>query len=135
MCASCLISDSLSLVASLATEAQTRPPGSRSRRTCASRLCGNFFAYLWEFSVLHRGLCRGSVRCSAKKTRRRMNPPCARCGKIVYPTEKVSCLDKVLTLRLKNLRTSSFKMENGNYRIFYQFCAHVSQDNINSYSY
>lgn len=24
-----------------------------------------------------------------------MNPPCARCGKIVYPTEKVSCLDKV----------------------------------------
>uniref|UniRef100_A0A3Q0T3J2 Nebulette n=1 Tax=Amphilophus citrinellus TaxID=61819 RepID=A0A3Q0T3J2_AMPCI len=23
-----------------------------------------------------------------------MNPPCARCGKIVYPTEKVSCLDK-----------------------------------------
>lgn len=26
---------------------------------------------------------------------RRMNPQCARCGKIVYPTEKVSCLDKV----------------------------------------
>lgn len=25
----------------------------------------------------------------------RMNPQCARCGKIVYPTEKVSCLDKV----------------------------------------
>ncbi|XP_041816943.1 LIM zinc-binding domain-containing Nebulette-like isoform X1 [Chelmon rostratus] len=24
----------------------------------------------------------------------RMNPQCARCGKIVYPTEKVSCLDK-----------------------------------------
>lgn len=24
-----------------------------------------------------------------------MNPQCARCGKIVYPTEKVSCLDKV----------------------------------------
>ncbi|KAI9516591.1 hypothetical protein NQZ68_013647 [Dissostichus eleginoides] len=23
-----------------------------------------------------------------------MNPQCARCGKIVYPTEKVSCLDK-----------------------------------------
>ncbi|XP_034416019.1 nebulette isoform X1 [Cyclopterus lumpus] len=23
-----------------------------------------------------------------------MNPACARCGKIVYPTEKVSCLDK-----------------------------------------
>ncbi|XP_064805571.1 LIM zinc-binding domain-containing Nebulette-like isoform X2 [Oncorhynchus masou masou] len=23
-----------------------------------------------------------------------MNPPCARCGKIVYPTEKVNCLDK-----------------------------------------
>ncbi|TWW53642.1 Fibroblast growth factor 17 [Takifugu flavidus] len=22
-----------------------------------------------------------------------MNPQCARCGKIVYPTEKVSCLD------------------------------------------
>ncbi|TWW53105.1 NLR family CARD domain-containing protein 3 CARD15-like protein [Takifugu flavidus] len=26
-----------------------------------------------------------------------MNPQCARCGKIVYPTEKVSCLDKVDT--------------------------------------
>ncbi|XP_051910870.1 LIM zinc-binding domain-containing Nebulette-like [Hippocampus zosterae] len=24
----------------------------------------------------------------------RMNPQCARCGKVVYPTEKVSCLDK-----------------------------------------
>lgn len=24
-----------------------------------------------------------------------MNPSCARCGKIVYPTEKVNCLDKV----------------------------------------
>ncbi|TWW74086.1 LIM zinc-binding domain-containing [Takifugu flavidus] len=24
-----------------------------------------------------------------------MNPQCARCGKIVYPTEKVSCLDTV----------------------------------------
>ncbi|XP_048021323.1 LIM zinc-binding domain-containing Nebulette-like isoform X3 [Megalobrama amblycephala] len=23
-----------------------------------------------------------------------MNPPCARCGKTVYPTEKISCLDK-----------------------------------------
>ncbi|XP_071071605.1 LIM zinc-binding domain-containing Nebulette-like [Dasypus novemcinctus] len=23
-----------------------------------------------------------------------MNPPCARCGKVVYPTEKVTCLDK-----------------------------------------
>ncbi|KAK7879650.1 hypothetical protein WMY93_033644 [Mugilogobius chulae] len=23
-----------------------------------------------------------------------MNPPCARCGKTVYPTEKVNCLDK-----------------------------------------
>ncbi|RMC01381.1 hypothetical protein DUI87_21819 [Hirundo rustica rustica] len=23
-----------------------------------------------------------------------MNPNCARCGKIVYPTEKVNCLDK-----------------------------------------
>ncbi|XP_057182560.1 LIM zinc-binding domain-containing Nebulette-like isoform X1 [Triplophysa rosa] len=23
-----------------------------------------------------------------------MNPPCARCGKIVYPTEKINCLDK-----------------------------------------
>lgn len=31
----------------------------------------------------------------------RMNPPCARCGKIVYPTEKVSCLDKVSTLETK----------------------------------
>lgn len=25
-----------------------------------------------------------------------MNPQCARCGKVVYPTEKVNCLDKVL---------------------------------------
>lgn len=24
-----------------------------------------------------------------------MNPHCARCGKIVYATEKVNCLDKV----------------------------------------
>lgn len=24
-----------------------------------------------------------------------MNPQCARCGKVVYPTEKVNCLDKV----------------------------------------
>nr|XP_051677403.1 LIM zinc-binding domain-containing Nebulette isoform X3 [Oryctolagus cuniculus] len=23
-----------------------------------------------------------------------MNPQCARCGKVVYPTEKVTCLDK-----------------------------------------
>ncbi|XP_030204411.1 LIM zinc-binding domain-containing Nebulette isoform X11 [Gadus morhua] len=23
-----------------------------------------------------------------------MNPPCARCGKVVYPTERVNCLDK-----------------------------------------
>uniref|UniRef100_A0A674GHZ9 Nebulette n=9 Tax=Australaves TaxID=3073809 RepID=A0A674GHZ9_TAEGU len=25
---------------------------------------------------------------------RKMNPQCARCGKVVYPTEKVNCLDK-----------------------------------------
>lgn len=24
-----------------------------------------------------------------------MNPPCGRCGKAVYPTEKINCLDKV----------------------------------------
>lgn len=28
-----------------------------------------------------------------------MNPQCARCGKVVYPTEKVNCLDKVLLRR------------------------------------
>nr|XP_032800695.1 LIM and SH3 domain protein 1 [Petromyzon marinus] len=45
-----------------------------------------------------------------------MNPPCARCDKIVYPTEKVSCLDKVwhkacfhcevckMTLQMKNYK-------------------------------
>jgi hypothetical protein len=27
-----------------------------------------------------------------------MNPPCARCKKIVYPVEKLSCLDKVKKL-------------------------------------
>lgn len=29
-----------------------------------------------------------------------MNPQCARCGKVVYPTEKVNCLDKVSEGRL-----------------------------------
>ncbi|XP_066580698.1 nebulette isoform X10 [Amia ocellicauda] len=45
-----------------------------------------------------------------------MNPPCARCGKIVYPTEKVNCLDKYwhkgcfhcevckMTLNMKNYK-------------------------------
>ncbi|CAI9549306.1 unnamed protein product [Staurois parvus] len=33
-----------------------------------------------------------------------MNPSCARCGKIVYPTEKVNCLDKVIS-RLPHLPT------------------------------
>lgn len=33
-----------------------------------------------------------------------MNPPCARCGKIVYPTEKVSCLDKVGTFLWGQIR-------------------------------
>ncbi|XP_056289490.1 LIM zinc-binding domain-containing Nebulette-like [Pseudoliparis swirei] len=45
-----------------------------------------------------------------------MNPQCARCGKIVYPTEKVSCLDKTwhkgcfhcevckMTLNMKNYK-------------------------------
>ena len=26
-----------------------------------------------------------------------MNPPCAKCSKTVYPTEKLNCLDKVKT--------------------------------------
>uniref|UniRef100_A0A670IW49 LIM and SH3 domain protein 1 n=1 Tax=Podarcis muralis TaxID=64176 RepID=A0A670IW49_PODMU len=45
-----------------------------------------------------------------------MNPSCARCGKIVYPTEKVNCLDKFwhkacfhcevckMTLNMKNYK-------------------------------
>ncbi|XP_078385492.1 LIM and SH3 domain protein 1 isoform X1 [Cetorhinus maximus] len=45
-----------------------------------------------------------------------MNPPCARCKKIVYPTEKVNCLDKLwhkacfqcevckMTLNMKNYK-------------------------------
>ena len=28
-----------------------------------------------------------------------MNPPCARCKKIVYPVEKLTCLDKVKIAR------------------------------------
>lgn len=50
------------------------------------------FIYLWW------GFLSESVRLRAGcKVREplRMNPQCARCGKIVYPTEKVSCLDKV----------------------------------------
>uniref|UniRef100_UPI00358FD38D LIM and SH3 domain protein 1-like isoform X2 n=1 Tax=Myxine glutinosa TaxID=7769 RepID=UPI00358FD38D len=50
-----------------------------------------------------------------------MNPPCARCDKIVYPTEKVSCLDKTwhkacfhcevckMTLNMKNYKGYSKK--------------------------
>ncbi|XP_053268142.1 uncharacterized protein LOC128425535 [Pleuronectes platessa] len=47
-----------------------------------------------------RELRGGDSRCTSEaepqdsKTQRRMNPQCARCAKIVYPTEKVSCLDK-----------------------------------------
>lgn len=45
-----------------------------------------------------------------------MNPPCARCQKIVYPTEKLNCLDKIwhklcfkcqtcgMTLNMKNYK-------------------------------
>ncbi|XP_028311648.1 LIM and SH3 domain protein 1 [Gouania willdenowi] len=45
-----------------------------------------------------------------------MNPPCSRCNRIVYPTEKVNCLDKVwhkgcfscevckMTLNMKNYK-------------------------------
>lgn len=37
----------------------------------------------------------------------KMNPHCARCGKIVYATEKVNCLDKVY--RLYSIISDAFK--------------------------
>lgn len=55
-------------------------------------VCVEVSIYLWW------GFLSESVRLRAGcKVREplRMNPQCARCGKIVYPTEKVSCLDKV----------------------------------------
>uniref|UniRef100_A0A8C3TT42 Nebulette n=1 Tax=Catharus ustulatus TaxID=91951 RepID=A0A8C3TT42_CATUS len=42
----------------------------------------------------HRNLGRRRPPEPPPQRSRRMNPQCARCGKVVYPTEKVNCLDK-----------------------------------------
>lgn len=59
------------------------------------------FYFIFIFDVFRT---RGGVFKGLEVTEedRRMNPQCARCGKIVYPTEKVSCLDKVGNLRPEN---------------------------------
>uniref|UniRef100_A0A8U7MB14 Nebulette n=1 Tax=Corvus moneduloides TaxID=1196302 RepID=A0A8U7MB14_CORMO len=42
----------------------------------------------------HRNLGRRRPPEPPPQRSRKMNPQCARCGKVVYPTEKVNCLDK-----------------------------------------
>uniref|UniRef100_A0A8B9RMZ3 LIM and SH3 protein 1 n=1 Tax=Astyanax mexicanus TaxID=7994 RepID=A0A8B9RMZ3_ASTMX len=41
-----------------------------------------------------------------------MNPLCSRCNRVVYPTEKVNCLDKVKYCYCKN--TLNYLMANCN---------------------
>jgi len=44
--------------------------------------------------TLNTLICGSSV-CPRTGSEPKMNPACARCARTVYPTEKISCLDKV----------------------------------------
>ncbi|RVE59143.1 hypothetical protein OJAV_G00201020, partial [Oryzias javanicus] len=71
-----------------------------SERTCvcAPPVCfdGNSLAGFCRLPVCFRTPAKNRRSLPARSAEEvwRMNPQCARCGKIVYPTEKVSCLDK-----------------------------------------
>lgn len=45
-----------------------------------------------------------------------MNPNCARCGKIVYPTEKVNCLDKYWHKACFHCETCKMTLNMKNYK-------------------
>uniref|UniRef100_A0A8D2N0I7 LIM and SH3 domain protein 1 n=1 Tax=Zonotrichia albicollis TaxID=44394 RepID=A0A8D2N0I7_ZONAL len=45
-----------------------------------------------------------------------MNPNCARCGKIVYPTEKVNCLDKFWHKSCFHCETCKMTLNMKNYK-------------------
>lgn len=45
-----------------------------------------------------------------------MNPNCARCGKIVYPTEKVNCLDKFWHKACFHCETCKMTLNMKNYK-------------------
>ena len=45
-----------------------------------------------------------------------MNPPCARCKKLVYPTEKLSCLDKTWHKACFTCETCNLKLTMKNYK-------------------
>uniref|UniRef100_A0A674MF17 LIM zinc-binding domain-containing protein n=1 Tax=Takifugu rubripes TaxID=31033 RepID=A0A674MF17_TAKRU len=47
-----------------------------------------------------------------------MNPQCARCGKIVYPTEKVSCLDTVSWMSRRSVLLVRFCKDDRNGKLW-----------------
>ncbi|TWW61276.1 putative E3 ubiquitin-protein ligase HECTD4 [Takifugu flavidus] len=47
-----------------------------------------------------------------------MNPQCARCGKIVYPTEKVSCLDTVSWMTRRSVLLVRFCEDDRNWNLW-----------------
>lgn len=66
---------------------------------------GLFGASDLRFTTFHPGVNKRNLRFGRERSGGlEMNPPCARCGKIVYPTEKVSCLDKVGTFLWGQIR-------------------------------
>lgn len=79
---------------------QYQPFRSRShikRRPCLQEMSASLLLITaWTF--VSDKLFLGSV-CSSV-VRRIMNPPCGRCNKPVYPTEKINCLDKVRWLNI-----------------------------------
>lgn len=58
---------------------------------------------------------RSNPRFPGEKTRRAsdMNPLCSRCNQVVYPTEKVNCLDKVRARNILIFFLYSFSYTNG----------------------
>ncbi|XP_076092862.1 LIM and SH3 domain protein 1-like isoform X1 [Mytilus galloprovincialis] len=56
--------------------------------------------------------------CTVKFTRKdiKMNPPCAKCKKTVYPVEKLNCLDKYWHKGCFNCEVCSLKLTMKNYK-------------------
>ena len=54
--------------------------------------------------------------CGQCSTLAKMNPPCARCKKTVYPTEKLSCLDKTWHKGCFTCETCNMKLTMKNYK-------------------
>ncbi|CAN9505440.1 unnamed protein product [Ophioblennius macclurei] len=62
-----------------------------------------------------------------------MNPPCTRCGRTVYPTEKVNCLDKIWHKGCFSCETCKMTLNMKNYKGFNKlpYCnAHYPKTNF-----